>query len=296
MAILMTSSDTGAQQEPPTPERARSVDFTTRHPDLGLGSLKSADIFVPGFMTVLDNYRTILQQGGSIALGRGETLASVRLDRSLSALFSTEAPEVIQGPAITWTALVLSAGPHFDGESQFKVGESLVEVVGDDLELIRSGRPWRFLSPWPDRDDCEAELRATEMTLHELLDTEQLICEVLEKSAFLENELRSRQRLIDQLRSGEQRPTPTTANAGSATVHSKDSSDCSSHEAFAVTAVNKVCQANSTGTASDISGPGETRSQKSIDLGSPRIPGAAMAPESVQAGVPHLDFILNLHE
>ncbi|KAH2581974.1 hypothetical protein KXW93_000948, partial [Aspergillus fumigatus] len=123
---------------PPTPERARSVDFTTRHPDLGLGSLKSADIFVPGFMTVLDNYRTVLQQGGSIALGRGETLASVRLDRSLSALFSTEAPEVIQGPAITWTALGLSAGPHFDGESQFKVGESLVEVVGDDLELIRS--------------------------------------------------------------------------------------------------------------------------------------------------------------
>lgn len=108
--------------------------------------------------------------------------------------------------------------------------------------------------------------------------------------------MRSRQRLIDQLRSGEQRPTPTTADAGSATVHSKDSSDCSSHEAFAVTAVNKVCQANSTGTASDISGPGETRSQKSIDLGSPRILGAAMAPESVQAGVPHLDFILNLHE
>jgi hypothetical protein len=178
MAILTPTSNTGAQQELPTSERAaRSVDFTTHRPDLSLGSLKSADIFVPEFLVILDNYRTVLQQGGSIALGRGETLASVRLDRSLSGLFSTEAPKVIRGPAITWTALVLSAGPHFDGASQFEVGESLVEVVGDDLELIRSGRPWRFLSPWPDRDDCEAELRSTEMALHELLDTKQLIRE-----------------------------------------------------------------------------------------------------------------------
>jgi hypothetical protein len=108
--------------------------------------------------------------------------------------------------------------------------------------------------------------------------------------------LRIRQRLIDQLRSGEQRPTPTTVDAGSAAVHSKALSDCSSHEAFAVTAVNEFSQANSTGTASDISGLSEARSQKSVDLGSPRIPGAAMAPDSVQAGGPHLDFILNLHK
>jgi hypothetical protein len=176
IAILTPPSNTGAQQELPTPERAaRSVDFTTHRLELSLGSLKSADVFVPGFLIVLDNYRTVLQQGGSIALGRGETLASVRLDRSLSGLFLTETPTVIRGTAITWTALVLSAGPHYDGASQFKVGESLVEVVGDDLELIRSGRPWRFLSPWPDRDDCEAELRSTETTLHELLDTKLLM-------------------------------------------------------------------------------------------------------------------------
>jgi hypothetical protein len=47
--------------------------------------------------------------------------------------------------------------------------------VGDDLELIRSGQPWQFLSPWPDRDDCEAELRLTEITLHELLDMKLLM-------------------------------------------------------------------------------------------------------------------------
>jgi hypothetical protein len=63
------------------------------------------------------------------------------LDRSLSGLFSIEALKVIQGLAITWTALILSAGPRFDGTSQFKAGESLAEVVGDDLEVIRSGRP-----------------------------------------------------------------------------------------------------------------------------------------------------------
>lgn len=174
MAIL-TPSNTGAQQELLTSERARCVDFITRRPELSLGSLKSADISVPEILIALDNYRTVLQQGGSIALGRGESLASVRLDRSFSGLFSTEAPKVIQGPAITWTALVLSAGPCFDGASQFKVGESLVEVVGDDLELICSGRPWRFLSPWPDREDCEAELRSTETALRELLDTKLLM-------------------------------------------------------------------------------------------------------------------------
>ncbi|KAH2269124.1 hypothetical protein KXW02_002306 [Aspergillus fumigatus] len=295
MAIL-TPSNTGAQQELLTSERARCVDFITRRPELSLGSLKSADISVPEILIALDNYRTVLQQGGSIALGRGESLASVRLDRSFSGLFSTEAPKVIQGPAITWTALVLSAGPRFDGASQFKVGESLVEVVGDDLELICSGRPWRFLSPWPDREDCEAELRSTETALRELLDTKLLMRQVLEKTASLENGLRSRQRLIDQLRSGDQRPTPITAGAGSATVHSKASSDCSSHEAFAVTTVNEVPQANSTGTVSNISGPGEAGSQSFVGLDSPRIPGAAMTPESVQAGGPQLDFILNLHD
>jgi hypothetical protein len=32
-------------------------------------SLNRADIFVPAFLIVLDNYRIVLQQGGSIALG-----------------------------------------------------------------------------------------------------------------------------------------------------------------------------------------------------------------------------------
>jgi hypothetical protein len=96
MAILTPPSNTGAQQELPTPKRAaRSIDFTTHRLELSLGSLKSADIFAPGFLIVLDNYQTVLQQGGSIALSRGETLASVCLDRSLSGLFSTETPTVI---------------------------------------------------------------------------------------------------------------------------------------------------------------------------------------------------------
>jgi hypothetical protein len=101
---------------------------------------------------------------------------------------------------------------------------------------------------------------------------------VLEKNASLENELRSPQRLIDQLHSGEQRPTPTIADAGSAIVHSKAWSDCSSHEAVAVTLVNGVSPANLTGTVNDITGLDEARSQSSADLGCPRIPGAAMAP------------------
>jgi hypothetical protein len=174
MAILTTANAT-AQPELLAAERVLSVDFTTPHPELSMGPLKHANTVMPELSAALKSYRIALQQGGSIALGSGESLNSVRLGRSISGLFSTGTPQVIRGPEITWATLVLSAGPHFDGESRIQVGESLVEVLGDDLNLIRSGRPWQFLVPWPDREDCEKELKSTETALRELLDTKLLI-------------------------------------------------------------------------------------------------------------------------
>lgn len=104
-------------------------------------------------------------------------LAGVRLSKSLEKLFSTPTPPVTDGPPLTWTAIILSAGPHFDGSSHLEIGESVVELSDGDLELLRSGRPWRFLSPWPDKDDCEMELQSTKMALHELFDTRQIMHE-----------------------------------------------------------------------------------------------------------------------
>ena len=116
----------------------------------------------------------MLNRSGSIALGRGEKVTSTRLGKSIECLFSTATPRVIEGPPLNWAMLILLAGPHFDGPSQLKLGESHVELPEDDLELVRSGRPWRFLCPWPSQD-CEKELQSTEMALRELVDTRQIM-------------------------------------------------------------------------------------------------------------------------
>lgn len=115
----------------------------------------------------------MLSRAGSIALGRGEKLASIRLSKSIESLFSTATPRVIEGPPLNWATLILLAGPHFDGPSQLKLGESYVELPEDELELVRSGRPWRFLFPWPDQDDYKKELQSTEMVLREIVDIRQ---------------------------------------------------------------------------------------------------------------------------
>jgi hypothetical protein len=56
-----------------------------------------------------------------------------------------------------------------------RVTDSLIEILDNDLELIRSGRPWRFLAPWPDTEDCKTKLKAIETSLHELLGAKLLI-------------------------------------------------------------------------------------------------------------------------
>ena len=152
-----------------------AIDFTIHDHDNNLSPLRLIDNPVSDLLAGLDRYLSVLSRGGSIALGRGEKLASIRLSKSIESLFSTATPRVIEGPPLNWAMLILLAGPHFDGPSQLKLGESDVELPEDDLELIRSGRPWRFLSPWPDQDDCKKELQSTEMTLQELVDTRQIM-------------------------------------------------------------------------------------------------------------------------
>jgi hypothetical protein len=46
-----------------------TVAFPCHEPLLYENSLNRADIFVPGFLIVLDNYRIVLPPCGSIALG-----------------------------------------------------------------------------------------------------------------------------------------------------------------------------------------------------------------------------------
>jgi hypothetical protein len=152
-------------------------DFITCRHDRSLRPLRFTDISLSEFSDELEGYLSVLNGGGSIALSRGEDLASIRLSKCLDNLFLTPRPPVREGQALTWTRVVLFAGPHFEGPSKLKIGESLVELPEDDLELLRSGRPWRFLYPWPDKGDCEKELGSSETALKELKDARQIIHE-----------------------------------------------------------------------------------------------------------------------
>ena len=92
----------------------------------------------------------MLNGGGSLALSRGEELASSRLSDTLETFFKSPKPAMREGPQLRWTTVALFAGPNFEGPAALKIGESVVKVAENDLEMLRSGRPWRFLNPWPD--------------------------------------------------------------------------------------------------------------------------------------------------
>lgn len=150
-------------------------DFISQRHDKELSALSLADNPLPTYSDKLDNYMSVLNGAGSIALGRGEELSSVRLSKSVERLFSTAEPSIIEGLPLSWTTIILFAGPRFEGSTKFSVQGSKVELSVHDLELLRSGRPWRFLSPWPDRNDCEKERQSCEVTLQELHGTRQEI-------------------------------------------------------------------------------------------------------------------------
>ena len=151
--------------------------FISERHNKRLSPLRFTDISVCGFSTKLADYLSVLNGGGSIAFSRGEELASIRLSKSLEGLFTAATPSVREGPPLAWATVILFVGPHFEGPSQIQIGESSVELSDHDLELLCSGRPWRFLCPWPDRDDCTKELRSSELVLQELIESRQAINE-----------------------------------------------------------------------------------------------------------------------
>ncbi|KAJ6034187.1 hypothetical protein N7499_003208 [Penicillium canescens] len=173
--------------------------FVARPDKKSLNPLRLASLSVSEFSTELANHLSTINEGGSIALGRGEKLASISLSKSLESLFSTSTPHVTEGPPLTWTKLVLFAGPNFEGPTQLKIDNSSVELPEYDLKLLRSGRPWRFLSPWPDRDDCTKELQSSETALQELSSARKVIDEVLAQILLVEQRLRNHRGLVSQI-------------------------------------------------------------------------------------------------
>ncbi|OQE65470.1 hypothetical protein PENNAL_c0205G02379 [Penicillium nalgiovense] len=173
--------------------------FVPQHHDTSLSPLRLANISISEFSTELSNYLSVLNEGGSIAFCRGEDLTSKSLSKNLESLFSITTPSVREGPPLTWTRLVLFAGPQFEGPAQLQVENSSVELSAIDLKLLRSGRPWRFLFPWPDKDDCKKELQSNDTVLQELVDARKTIGEVVELISLVARRLRNHRDLISRL-------------------------------------------------------------------------------------------------
>ena len=67
----------------------------------GLNPLRLTNISVSKFSAELRNHLSVINNGGSIALCRGQELASVGLSKGLESLFSTTIPFVREGPPMT---------------------------------------------------------------------------------------------------------------------------------------------------------------------------------------------------
>ncbi|CAG7997199.1 unnamed protein product [Penicillium salamii] len=109
--------------------------YISEHHDKSLRPLRLANISIFEFSTELSNHLSVLNEGGSIALGRGEELASKSL--SLQSLFSITTPPVRDGPPLTWTRLVLFAGPQFEGPAPTNVVLEQISLVARHLRNHR---------------------------------------------------------------------------------------------------------------------------------------------------------------
>jgi hypothetical protein len=142
------------------------VNFTVRYYESELQSIARQSSPLNVMLRELEEYSSVLRQGGSVALHRGKALMSAQLSERVKTLF-THQPKV-DGPPKSWTDIVLWAGPvprRVCSATQLTVGDTRIELHKDDFELLCSGRPWKFLSPWPYPGDIEKELQVVEETL-----------------------------------------------------------------------------------------------------------------------------------
>jgi hypothetical protein len=112
-------------------------------------------------------YCDFLRRNHSLAVARGAILPCMGVSNRLADMFSSPSPRMIEGAPVTWVELVLSLGPA-PTFTQLASIHSRIQLASEDQDLILSGRPWRFLSPWPGNDDCDLEWRALQATQEEL--------------------------------------------------------------------------------------------------------------------------------
>ncbi|GFF61703.1 hypothetical protein IFM51744_10769 [Aspergillus udagawae] len=135
--------------------------------------------------------------GPLVALNRGEALMSAQLSERVEKLF-THQPKV-DGPRKSWTVIVLWSGPvprRVCFAAQLTIGDSRIELHNDDSELLCSGRPWGFLSPWPDPGDIEKELQVVEETLTDVQKIKDMVNKVTSEASTLQQHLSARREVL----------------------------------------------------------------------------------------------------
>jgi hypothetical protein len=165
---------------------SEEVNFMVRYYESELQSIARESPSLDVMLRELKRYSSVLRQGGSVALHRGEALMSAQLFERVKTLF-THQPKV-DGPPKSWTDIVLWAGPvprRVCSATQFTVGDTRIELHKDDFELLCSGRPWKFLSPWPYPGDIEKELQVVEETLADVQKIKDMINKGLYAFSFI---------------------------------------------------------------------------------------------------------------
>jgi len=156
------------QVSPLAGKMAEEINYLSSQISESLEPLNVLEKSVHQVLAELQKYISVLEHKESLSLNLGMPLRGSILCDQLSKLFSVPRPSIVDGPEVTWSKVVLTLGPspeHCHPNSICKIDDSSIRLAEEDCLLIVSGRPWRFLSPWPDRKDRELELAVTSTTL-----------------------------------------------------------------------------------------------------------------------------------
>jgi hypothetical protein len=143
------------------PGAGRTIGFDLQPLPGGLESPTPIEPDVTRIRDYTEKYLWVLNNNGSISFNRGESPISTQLCEKLSRLFTIPRPHVLEGPSISWVQVVRFVGESPELLNQtgpLRVGDSTIQLSDEDHESLLSGRPWRYLNPWPVEGDCQREL------------------------------------------------------------------------------------------------------------------------------------------
>jgi hypothetical protein len=146
------------------------LDFTAPAADRHLPSLSIYTQQLESIDEWVKLYIAAVEQGQSLAVYRGETVSGSYLSQQLRRLFTTEEPNMVRGCRLDWTQIVLSQDSLVPNtaDDTYTLGESVIQISRLDMDLISSGRPHQFLTPWPPNSDIQKEVEVLDVVTNEL--------------------------------------------------------------------------------------------------------------------------------